>query len=53
MYPKFKNEFGLRTFKQTYCESDRHVRCHRYKQAVEGTMPPPDLLPNGKTMAAS
>lgn len=51
MYPQFKNEFGLRMFKLTYCESTNYPQCARYKLASKGTMPPGDLLPNGRTLA--
>ncbi|MFK7734236.1 MAG: hypothetical protein AB8B48_21615 [Pseudomonadales bacterium] len=52
MYPKFKNEFGLEVFKKTYCHSRRHTECERFKFASNGTMPPADLLPNGRTLPA-
>ncbi len=51
MYPKFKNEFGVRMFKMTYCESSNFEQCARYKLASNGEMPPADLLPNGRTLA--
>ncbi len=53
MYPKFKNEFGLNVFKTSYCHSSRHEQCSRFALASKGTMPPADLLPNGKTLPAA
>ncbi len=52
MYPKFRNEFGLNIFKTTYCNSSYHTNCERFKSASKGRMPPPDLLPNGRTLVS-
>ncbi len=51
MFPVFKNVFGLQVFKLTYCESENHTKCARYKIAISGSMPPEKLLPNGKSQA--
>jgi hypothetical protein len=50
MFPLFVNDFGLKVFKTTYCHASAHQRCHRYKLAISGTMPDPDLLPNGRRL---
>lgn len=51
MFPVFKNTFGLQVFKLTYCESINHNKCERFKLASVGSMPPANLLPNGKQLA--
>jgi hypothetical protein len=53
MFPHFRNELGLAMFKKAYCQSKRHEICERYKKASAGTMPPPDLLPNGRRLATA
>mgnify|MGYP000390955879 CR=1 FL=1 len=51
MFPQFRNEFGLQVFKTAFCKSEWHTNCERYKQAITGTMPPANLLPNGKVLS--
>jgi len=47
MFPKFEGPTGLEHFKVAYCQTPDHVNCERFKQAIKGTMPPKNLLPNG------
>ncbi|MCP5179162.1 MAG: hypothetical protein H6994_04545 [Pseudomonadales bacterium] len=53
MYQTFRNDFGLRMFQTTYCNSANHAKCARFALASKGTMPPSDLLPNGRTLVAA
>lgn len=46
MFPRFESQSILRIYQIRYCEG-HFERCLRYKLACEGTMPPPDLLPDG------
>ena len=50
MFPKFEGPTGLEHFKDVYCFTADHVKCERYKQASQGTMPPKNLLPNGRSL---
>ena len=50
MFPIFQNRHVLRIYQIQYCES-RFKDCERYKQASKGTMPPPELLPDGKNLS--
>lgn len=50
MFPKFRSQFGLEVFKTAYCNSTRHLNCERYRHAVQGNMPPANLLPNGREL---
>ena len=46
MYPVFSSKSVLAIYQALYCNG-RYERCQRYTLASEGTMPAPDLLPDG------
>jgi hypothetical protein len=50
MFPIFQNQHVLRIYQIQYCES-QFENCERYKLASKGTMPRPELLPDGKLLA--
>ena len=50
MFPIFQNKHVLRIYQIQYCES-QFENCERYKQASKGTMPEPELLPDGKVLS--
>ena len=50
MFPIFQNKHVLRIYQIQYCES-RFEECERYKLASKGTMPAPELLPDGRTLS--
>ncbi len=53
MFPMFKSDAALRVYKLTFCENaERHTQCARFKLASAGTMPEPDLLPDGTRLPA-
>lgn len=46
MFPVFESQLIPRIYQSQYCTS-RYEKCERYKLASHGTMPPPELLPDG------
>lgn len=52
MYPRFRLKPVLQIYQARYCER-RFESCARYKLAIMGTMPEPDLLPDGDTLTSS
>lgn len=52
MYPHFQLKSVLRIYQSRYCER-RFEECERYKLATSGTMPDPDLLPDGERLTSS
>ena len=50
LFPKFKTEIALSIWKRVFCEED-YENCERYKISLSGKEPPPDMLPNGKTLS--
>lgn len=46
MFEQFSSQATLQIFKIHYCRGDFGT-CERYKSASKGTMPQPDLLPDG------
>lgn len=49
LYPKFKSQNFLNTFKALYCEADFRG-CERYKLRTSGVPVPATLMPNGKNI---
>lgn len=46
MYPVFSSKSVLAVYQTLYC-TGRYQRCARYESASQGTMPEPNLLPDG------
>ncbi|MBV1860818.1 MAG: hypothetical protein KUG77_20555 [Nannocystaceae bacterium] len=46
MFPVFSSRAVLAVYQTLYCNG-RFERCKRYISAIQGTMPEPDLLPDG------
>lgn len=51
MYPRFNSQAVLAVYQALYCDG-RFQRCQRYISAQSGTMPDPDLLPDGDRLDA-
>ncbi len=47
LFPLFRLRSSLQYWMEVYCDAD-YRRCVRYQRACEGSMPPPNILPNGK-----
>lgn len=54
LFGKFSVESALLVWKDLYCDSERgHLRCERFRISRAGGSPEPDLLPNGRRLAAT
>lgn len=51
MFALFSLKAGLRIWQAHYCEKSPE-RCERIRMEAAGSMPPADLLPNGRMIAA-
>lgn len=51
MFPQFRLKSVLAIYQRRYCQG-RHEECERYKRASRGTMPDPDLLPDGDRLTS-
>ena len=49
MFPIFTSQSVLKVYQALYCQG-RYHGCKRYELASSGTMPPPELLPDGSKL---
>lgn len=52
MFPLFTSRHVLRIYQIQYCEA-KFETCERFKLASAGTMPAPELLPDGDRLPSS
>lgn len=50
LFPRFSLQSSLKVWQMHYCEGD-YERCARFRLALAGKRPAPNLLPNGKELA--
>jgi hypothetical protein len=53
LFPLFRLRASLRVWQIQFCESDSHASCARFRLAAAGSRVPPNLLPNGRTLAVA
>lgn len=52
LFPRFGLNASLKVWQTFYCGGN-YASCARYKSALAGRPPPPNLLPNGKLLDLS